>query len=126
MECFATKVNDFDPLTIVASPNILPSRIYLVKINSRNTRAGCEICSELKIKTLASFWFLIVNFEHISHLVLVFLLGTFNMQFPAGYIFVGILRICLLPPKVDLLSLMTYTIAKKLASKSTYFESQNM
>ena len=26
----------------------------------------------------------IVNFEHISHLVLVFLLLTLNMQFPAG------------------------------------------
>ena len=26
----------------------------------------------------------IVNFEHISHLVLVFLLLTFNMQLPAG------------------------------------------
>ena len=28
----------------------------------------------------------IVNFEHISHLVLVFLLLTLNMQLPAGYI----------------------------------------
>ena len=27
---------------------------------------------------------LIVNFEHISHLVLVFLLLTLNMQLPAG------------------------------------------
>ena len=27
----------------------------------------------------------IVNFEHISHLILVFLLLTLNMQLPAGY-----------------------------------------
>ena len=28
----------------------------------------------------------IVNFEHISHLVLVFLLLTLNMQLPAGHL----------------------------------------
>ena len=46
----------------------IPAGIYLLKINSKNTRARSEICSELTIKTLASFWCLIVNSEHISHL----------------------------------------------------------
>ena len=43
---------------------------YMFKLNYRNTRARCEICSKLTIKTPALF---IVNFEHISHLVLLFL-----------------------------------------------------
>ena len=45
--------------------------IYLFKYNNRNTRTRCEIYSKLTIKT--------VNFEHISHHVLVFLLLTLNM-----------------------------------------------
>ena len=67
--------------TIMKSP---PVDIYLLKIDYRNTRARCEICSKLTIKTperrqwRRSFVF-IVNFEHISHLVLVFLLLTLNM-----------------------------------------------
>ena len=48
-----------------------PASIYLPKVNNRNTRTKCEICSKLTIKTPDTF---IVNFEHISHLVLVFLL----------------------------------------------------
>ena len=49
--------------------------IYLLKVNNRNTRTRCEICSKLTIKTPGVF---IVNFEHISHLVLVFLLLTLS------------------------------------------------
>ena len=59
-----------------------PGGIYLLKVNKRNTRTWCEICSELTIKALtplASFWRLVVNSEHISHLVLLFLLLTLNM-----------------------------------------------
>ena len=40
--------------------NPYPPGIYLVKVNYRNIRAKCEICSKLAIKTLerhlASFW----------------------------------------------------------------------
>ena len=43
-----------------------PVGIYLLKVNNRNARTGCEICSKLTIKTT----------------VLVFLLLTFNMQMP--------------------------------------------
>ena len=50
----------------------------MFKVNNRNTTTRCEICSRLTIKTPD------VNFEHISHLMLVFLLLTLNMQLPAG------------------------------------------
>ena len=55
--------------------------IYLLKVNNRNTRTRCKICSKLTIKLperrrrSGNF---IVNFEHILHLVLVFLLLTYN------------------------------------------------
>ena len=53
--------------------------IYLLKINYRNTRTRCEICSKLTIKTQErrqwhGFGVFDVNFEHILQLVLVFLL----------------------------------------------------
>ena len=56
-----------------------PAGICLLKVNNRNTRTRCEICLELTIKTpKRSQWcrsgVFIVNFEHISLLVLVFLL----------------------------------------------------
>ena len=60
-----------------------PAGIYLFKVNNRNTRTRREICSKLTIKTPEQCHWLcsgvfIVNFEHISHLVLVFLLLTLN------------------------------------------------
>ena len=55
--------------------------VYLFKVNNRNTRKRCEICSELIIKTLERRhkmvkhtqtirrqFVVIVNFEQISHL----------------------------------------------------------
>ena len=33
-----------------------PVGIYLLKINNRNTRTRCEICSKLTITPLVSFW----------------------------------------------------------------------
>ena len=58
--------------------------IYLLKVNNRNTRARCEICSKLTIKTPErGNWrrsgIFIVNFEYISHLALVLLLLTLNI-----------------------------------------------
>ena len=53
--------------------------IYMFKVNNRNTRSKmCEICSKLTIKTPEQrHWrrsgVSIVNFEHISYLVLLFL-----------------------------------------------------
>ena len=49
-----------------------PAGIYLIEVNNRNTRTRCEI----RRRRSGVF---IVNFEHILHLVLVFLLLTLNM-----------------------------------------------
>ena len=58
-----------------------PANIYLFKVNNRNNRKRCEICSKLTIKTPGVF---IVNFKHISHLFLLFLLLTLNKYMLAG------------------------------------------
>ena len=60
-----------------------PAGIYLLKVNNRNTRTRCEICSKLTIKTPERcHWrcsgVFVVNFGHILHLILVFLLLTLN------------------------------------------------
>ena len=59
----------------------LPSRHLLAQSYNRNTKATCEICSKLTINTPERrYWrrsgVFIVNFEHISNIVLVFLLLT--------------------------------------------------
>ena len=53
----------------------------MFKVNNRNTRTRCDIYSKLTIKTperhqWSGSGVFIVNFEHISYLVLVFLLLT--------------------------------------------------
>ena len=63
--------------------HINPANTYLPKSNNRNTGKSCELCSKLIIKTperrqLLRSGFVIVNFEHILHLFLVFLLLTLN------------------------------------------------
>ena len=60
-----------------------PAGSYMFKVSNRNTRAKCEICSKLTIKTPERHHWccsgvFIVNFEHISHLVLMFLLLTLS------------------------------------------------
>ena len=72
----------FNELIYVLYPSF-PAGIYLLKVNNRNTRTRCEICSKLTINTPERrHWrrsgVFIVNFEHISHLALVFLLLTLN------------------------------------------------
>ena len=64
----------------------IPAGNYMFKVNTRNTRTKCEICSKLIIKTPQCHWrhhwrrsvVLNVNVEHISHFVVVFLVLTFN------------------------------------------------
>ena len=72
----------------------------MLKVNNRNTKARREICSKLTIKTPERrskliikiserrYWrrpgIFLANFEHISHLVLMFLLLTLSMEMPAG------------------------------------------
>ena len=67
------------PTEIIRKPN--PAITYLFKVNNRNTRTRCDIYSKLTIKTperhqSRCFDVFIVNFKHISQLVLVFLLLT--------------------------------------------------
>ena len=62
----------------------------MFKVNNKNARARREICSKLTIKTperrhWRRFGVFIVNFEHILHLALVFLLLNLNMQLPVGF-----------------------------------------
>ena len=70
---------------------IFPANNYLFKVNNREARKKCEICSEVTIKTPEwRHWchsgVFIVNFEHISYLFLVFLLLTWNKQILAGFL----------------------------------------
>ena len=60
---------------------LYPAGNYTFKVNNKNTRTRCEICSKLTIKTPEQRQWrrsgvFEVNLEHISHLVLVFLLLT--------------------------------------------------
>ena len=73
------------PSMVINKSNVFsfPVGIYLPKVNDRNTRTRCDICSKLTIKTpKRRHWrrsgVLIVNFEHISHPILLFLLLTLN------------------------------------------------
>ena len=57
---------------------------YMFKVNNRNTKR-CEICSKLTTKTIEwRHWHrsgvFVVNYEHILHLVLVFLLNFENVN----------------------------------------------
>ena len=58
----------------------LPVSNYMFKVNNRNTRLMYEICSKLTCSKYVQshFGVFIVNFEHISHLVLVSLLLTLS------------------------------------------------
>ena len=72
-----------------------PLGIYLLKVIIRSTRTRCDICSKLTIKRPERHHWLrsgvfIINFEHISLLVLVFLLLTGSRYMPAGYVYVHV------------------------------------
>ena len=80
----------------------------------------CEICSKLTIKTLERrqwrrFGDFIVNFEHISHLALAFLLLTLNMQLPSGNVMLQnqMARVGLLEVEIN------YQVKKQLYSNNT-------
>ena len=53
-----------------------PTNIYLFKVKNSNIRKRLEICLKLRVKTLERrSTVFIVNFEHISHIFLVFVLA---------------------------------------------------
>ena len=73
-----------DKRTFIIWKRIYPAGIYLLKVNLRNTRKSCKICSKLTIKKPEQQQWcrsgvFIVNFEHISRIALVFLLLTLSM-----------------------------------------------
>ena len=62
-----------------------PVGSYLLRVKNRNTRIRCEICSKLTINTpeqshRCRSGVFIVNFDHISPLVLMCLLLTLNFE----------------------------------------------
>ena len=65
-----------------------PAGMYLFKVNNRNTRTICDICSKLTIKTLE--WrrrrsgVFIVNFEQILDIIKVFLSMALIYFMPPG------------------------------------------
>ena len=64
----------------------------MFKVNNKKTKTRCKICPKLTIKTPGQrHWrrsgVFIVNFEHISHLALGFLLMTLSKLIPAGICF---------------------------------------
>ena len=65
-----------------------PADNYIFKVNNKNTRTRCEIRSKLTIKIpeRRQRQRRIVNFERISHLVLVFIFLTLSRYMPAGCI----------------------------------------
>ena len=70
-------------LCIKSSINFFPAGSYMFNVNIRNTITRREILSKLIMKTLERrrqrrSGVFIVDFEHISHLVLVFLLLTLS------------------------------------------------
>ena len=69
---------------------MIPANIYLLKFNNKNSRKMCEIFWKLTIKTTERRQWrcsgvFIVNFKHILHLFVVFLLLTLNKQILAEY-----------------------------------------
>ena len=63
-------------MRIILKNKTFPADNFMLKINNGNTKTRCKICSKLTIKTpeilhCRRSGVLIVNFENISHLVLV-------------------------------------------------------
>ena len=61
----------------------VPATIYLFKVKSKSTKKRCETCSKLAKKISEQSHLrrvYIVNFEHILHIFLVFLLLTLNKK----------------------------------------------
>ena len=78
------KLNSFsDYIDFFKYYAMLDISIYLLKVNKTSIRTRCEISSKLTRKTPEQRHFprsgVFINFEHISLLVLTFLLFTLNM-----------------------------------------------
>ena len=102
---FAISLSKCDLSLIDSFTFFFPAGNYMFRVNNRNTRIKREICSKLTIKTpewrqLHRFGVFIANFEHISHLVLLFLLFLFHAlsrEIQAGFFQKE--HVCMLMPK---------------------------
>ena len=68
-----------------------PAGNYMFKVDNKNTRTRCEICSKLTIKTPEQRWHrsdvFIVNFEHISQIsVFIVNFGQANVSWQMCFI----------------------------------------
>ena len=76
-------------MTLLIYLRILPFGNYVFKVNNKSTKTRCEIYFNLTTKTPEwRHWhrsgIFIVNFKHVLHLVLVFLLSALSKYMPAG------------------------------------------
>ena len=72
--------SDVASFVVYSVQSIFPAGNYMFKVSNKNTRTRCENMFKVNNKdTWRRSGVFIVNFEHISHLALVFLLFTFNM-----------------------------------------------
>ena len=83
LQCSLKMLGSSQSSLIIQSLSVraIPTVNYIFKVNNRNTSRRCETCSKLTIKTPERrHWrrsgVVIVNFEHISQLVQVFLVLT--------------------------------------------------
>ena len=85
-------------------PVNIPVNIYLFKVNNRNTRKMCDVCSKVIIKTpepCTLLWCFFVKFEHILPIFLVPLLLTLqkgNINWERHWEEVPILDHCSISP----------------------------
>ena len=73
-------VLDLEPVKACSLSTSYPAGYYMPNVNNRNTRTMCEISPKLTIKATERrhSGVFISNFEHISNLVLAFLLSTLS------------------------------------------------
>ena len=64
----------------LSSGKISPAGNYMIKVNNRNTRTRCEICSKLTTQQRHSGIF-IVNSEHISTMSNMYVLHVFSCEY---------------------------------------------
>ena len=98
--------------------NWCPGGNYLFKVNNRNTRTRSKTCLKLTIKSPEQHYWrrsgaFFVNFKHIWHLFLVFLLLTLNMQLLAGRrsgVFIVYFQRCFQHPVTPLTTIVPHYI----------------
>ena len=105
----------------------------MFKVNKRNTWTRCKICSKLTIKTPERRkWrrsgVFTVNFEYISHLVLVFSLSTLSRKMPDGMLIFKLFSLSYYSWIIRISKLLTlHTQSKKIPPVSqilSQFEAQ--